>query len=456
MTAALLAASGAAHVLVRCVVAVLDMVWMTLWALLFGFLVSGAVQRFATSVSLQQRLGDHTWRSVARATSYGAASSSCSYAAAATSRSLLARGADAVSAFVFMVASTNLVIELGAMILGLLGWRFLGAQLVGGLALVALLALVGGRFLRGPVVDRARVRLAAAPDAGVHDCQTHDAQTHDAQTHDAQTHDAQTHDAQTHNAQTHNAQTHNAQTHNAQTHNAQTHNAQTHNAQIDDGQTHDDRASADPGEDRAPLRSLEGWSDAAGLGLADARMVRRELLVGFLLAGVVSVVVPERGWSALFLHGHGAWTTLENALLAPVIAALSCVCSVGNVPLAATLWRSGIGFTGTLAFLFADVLAIPLLLVYRRYYGTGLALRLVAVLYLVIVASALLVGGVFDAVGLAPSHVGTSVALGAGGTVTAVLNLVALATVGALLAARARRRRDKATSSAASAASLAG
>ncbi|HEV3329211.1 MAG TPA: permease, partial [Acidimicrobiales bacterium] len=292
MTAAFLAAGGAADVVARCVVAVLDMLWMTLWALLFGFLLSGAVQRFVSTASMQRRLGDHSWRSVARATSYGAASSSCSYAAAATSRSLLARGADAVSAFVFMVASTNLVIELGAVILGLLGWRFLGAQLAGGLVLVVLLAVVGSRVLRGRVVDSARARLAAASEVNeAPDCHEH------------------------------------------------------------------------PGSanDRPSLHSVEGWSEAAGLGLGDAKMVQRELLVGFVLAGVLSVVVPVHGWSALFLHGHGAWTTLENALLAPVIAALSCVCSVGNVPLAAVLWRSGIGFTGTLAFLFADVLAIPLL-----------------------------------------------------------------------------------------------
>jgi uncharacterized protein len=375
VTAALLAVGGAAHLFVRCAAAVLDMLWMTLWALLFGFLLSGAVQRFVSTASLRRRLGDHSWRSVARATSYGAASSSCSYAAAATSRSLLARGADAVSAFVFMVASTNLVIELGAVILGLLGWRFLGAQLAGGIVLVALLAVVGGRILRGRAVDAARARLAAASEVHeAHDCHEH----------------------------------------------------------------------AGSAIDRSSLHSVQGWSEAAGLGLADAKMVQRELLVGFTLAGVLSVVVPAQGWSTLFLHGHGAWTTLENALLAPVIAALSCVCSVGNVPLAAVLWRSGIGFTGTLAFLFADVLAIPLLFVYRRYYGTGLTVRLVAVLYVAIVASALIVGGVFNAVGLAPSHVAAHpIAIGARGIVTTALNLAALATVGALLAERARRRRSE-------------
>jgi uncharacterized protein len=371
----LLAAGGVAHEVVRCAIAALDMLWMTLWALLLGFLLSGAVQRFVSTESMQRRLGDHSWRAVARATSYGAASSSCSYAAAATARSLLASGADAVSAVVFMVASTNLVVELGAVILGLLGWRFLGAQLAGGIVLVVLLGLVGGWFLRGHVVAEARRHLAAAPEGT---------------------------------------------------------------------EAHDCHAPAGSGAGQRSLRSVEGWSDAAGLGLMDARMVRRELVAGFTLAGVLSVVVPAHGWSVLFLHGHGAWTTIENALLAPIIASLSCVCSVGNVPLAATLWRGGIGFTGTLAFLFADVLAIPLLLVYRRYYDSAFTLRLVVLLYGVIVAAALLVGGIFGALGLAPSHLGSSrTAIGAGGIVTTVLNVMALGTVGALLVDRARRRRGR-------------
>jgi uncharacterized protein len=375
VTGVVLAASGAAHELARCAVAALDMLWMTLWALALGFLLSGAVQRFVSTESMQRRLGDHSWRAVARATSYGAASSSCSYAAAATARSLLASGADAVSAVVFMVASTNLVIELGAVILGLLGWRFLGAQLAGGIVLVALLAVVGGRFLRGRALDDARRGLAAASGGT---------------------------------------------------------------------ESHDCHAPASSGADRVSLRSVDGWSEAAGLGLADARMVRRELIAGFVLAGLLSVVVSAHAWSVLFLHGHGIWTTLENALLAPIIAALSCVCSVGNVPLAATLWRGGIGFTGTLAFLFADVLAVPLLLVYRRYYGRGFSVRLVALLYVVIVAAALVVGGVFNVLGLTPGHVATTAtAIGAGGVPTTVLNVIALAVVGALLVERARRGRDR-------------
>jgi len=367
-----LAAGGVASVVARVVVAVLEMVWMTLWALVFGFLLSGAVQQFASAEAMQRRLGDHSWRAVARATGYGAASSSCSYAAAATSRSLLARGADAVSAFVFMVASTNLVVELGAVILGLLGWRFLAGQLAGGVALVVLLAVLGGLVLRGRVVDEARARLAKTSTRGTHD--------------------------------------------------------HCHG---------DDDASTGTG-----VRTLQGWSEAAGHALADVTMLRRELVVGFVLAGTLSVVVPAHAWSVLFLHGHGVTTTIENALLAPVIAALSCVCSVGNVPLAAALWRGGLGFVGTLAFLFADVLAVPLLLVYRRYYGGRLTVRLVVVLYVAIVAAALLVGSVMRALGLAPVAVhGVGGGIWRSSEITSALNVVALAVVAALLVLRARRGR---------------
>jgi uncharacterized protein len=371
---AFVATGGAGAELSRCAIAAFEMLWMTLWALAFGFLLSGAVQRFVSTEGMRRRLGDHSWRSVARATTYGAASSSCSYAAAATSRSLFAKGADAVAAFVFMVASTNLVIELGAVILGLLGWRFLAAQLVGGVVLVALLAVFGGAVLRGRVVEAARARLTGSAGS-----------------------------------------------------------AEDSHCPIPDA------PSADP----RGLRTLRGWSDAAGLGLADVAMVRRELVVGFLLAGTVSVVVPAHAWSVLFFHGHGMATTVENALVAPVIAALSCVCSVGNVPLAAALWRGGIGVVGTLAFLFADVLAVPLILVYRRFYGGRLTVRLVAVLYVAIVLSALLVGGAATALGVAPASGGAHAAGGLwrSPAVTAVLNAVALAVVGGLLVARTRRRR---------------
>ena len=100
------------------------MFWETLWALVLGFTLSGVVQAFVSKDQMRAKLGDHRPASVARASGYGMVSSSCSYAASAMSRSLFAKGADFVSSMVFMIASTNLVVELGVVMLVLLGWQF--------------------------------------------------------------------------------------------------------------------------------------------------------------------------------------------------------------------------------------------------------------------------------------------------------------------------------------------
>src|ERR1022692_3166777 len=134
------------------------MLWETLWALIVGFSLSGAVQAFVSKDQMQSRLGDHRPRTVARAAGYGMVSSSCSYAASAMSKSLFARGADFTSAMIFMIASTNLVVELGVVLLVLLGWQFMAAEFVGGPIMIALLALLGGFVFSRPLVEAARRR----------------------------------------------------------------------------------------------------------------------------------------------------------------------------------------------------------------------------------------------------------------------------------------------------------
>ena len=97
------------------------------------------------------------------------------------------------------------------------------------------------------------------------------------------------------------------------------------------------------------LRSKQGWADAASYTVADLTMLRRELLVGFTVAGFLAVLVPSGLWNAVFVHGHGFATTLENAVVGPFIAIISFVCSIGNVPLAAALWKGGISFGGVVS-----------------------------------------------------------------------------------------------------------
>src|SRR5437763_4502594 len=135
------------------------MFWETLWALVLGFGLSGAVQAFVSKEEMQRVLGDHGPRSVLRGSFFGMVSSSCSYAATAMAKSLFQKGADFVSAMVFMFASTNLVVELGVVLVILMGWQFAAAEFIGGAVMIVLLALLGGIVLRGELVGRARERL---------------------------------------------------------------------------------------------------------------------------------------------------------------------------------------------------------------------------------------------------------------------------------------------------------
>ena len=313
------------------------MFWQTLWALVLGFTLSGVVQAFVSKDQMRAKLGSHRPVVVARASGYGMVSSSCSYAASAMAKSLFAKGADFTSSMIFMFASTNLVVELGVVMLVLLGWQFAAAEFVGGPIMIVLLALTGGVVFAGPVIERARRRVRGEDEEG------------------------------------------------------------------------SDHASSpsdefESGSSGTKFRSPAAWSDASAYAVADATMLRRELVIGYLVAGLLAVLVPSHAWNALFLHGHGFWTSAENALVGPLIAVVSWVCSIGNVPLAAALWSGGISFGGVIAFIFADLISMPLILIYRKLYGGALTLRMITLFYAVMAVAGLITEGIFSALGVVPSR----------------------------------------------------
>ena len=157
-------------------------------------------------------------------------------------------------------------------------------------------------------------------------------------------------------------------------------------------------------------------------------MLRKELVIGYTVAGFLAVLVPLSVWNDVFIRGHGFWTTLENALIGPFIAFISFVCSIGNVPMAAALWHGGISFGGVVSFVFADLIALPLVLIYRKYYGTRLALRITATFWAVMSAAGLIVEAIFGAVGWVPgSRPEQVVKTGFQWNYTTVLNMVFLA-----------------------------
>ena len=146
------------------------------------------------------------------------------------------------------------------------------------------------------------------------------------------------------------------------------------------------------------------WRRVASAFVMDVSMLWKELLGGFLIAGFLSALVPEHWWQTLFLTGGPGWLRLvENAIIGPIIAVASFVCSVGNIPLASILWSSGISFGGVISFIYADLIVIPLILIYGKYYGLKAATYIVAVLFASMVLAGIVVDVIFSALHLIPS-----------------------------------------------------
>ncbi len=315
---------------------VTGMAWKIAWGLVLGFGISAFIQAFVSRERVADQLGEPSLRAIALATGAGAASSSCSYAAAAMSKTLFQKGAHLVNATAFLFASTNLVIEIGLVIWMLLGWRFVLAELVGGLLLIVVMSLLLRVAAPRELFEAARRRLQEAENGGGHG----------------------------------------------------------------------------GGEEALPLSKLgsaEGVRAASRYFAADWSMVGSDIAIGIAIAGSLAALVPPHWWSTLFLSpgtsaGGGAAfaVALENAVVGPLIAILSFVCSVGNIPLAAVLWAGGISFGGVVAFIFADLVTIPMLLVYRRYYGWRATAVYAGLLLLSMVIVALVVDGLFVALDLVP------------------------------------------------------
>jgi len=155
---------------------------------------------------------------------------------------------------------------------------------------------------------------------------------------------------------------------------------------------------------RAKLTSAQAWSDVAHNFRGDWQMLHKEITIGFLLAGFIALLGDDF-FNGLFLDSSPpALQTIWGAFIGPVIAVLSFVCSIGNVPLAAVLWSGGISFAGVMAFIFADLIVLPIVAAYRKYYGTAFALRITALMFVTMVVAALVIDLLFAGLGLIPSQ----------------------------------------------------
>src|SRR5690348_5474056 len=338
------------------------MFWEILWPLILGFALSAAVQALVSKRQMVRLLGDDSPRSVALASLFGFASSSCSYAAVALARALFRRGADFTAAIVFQFASTNLVIELGIIMVVLLGWQFTAAEFIGGPIMIVLLWLLFRATLRPRLVEEARRQA----DAGVLGRMEGHAQM--------------------------------------------------------DMSVVDDRPLP------VRLTSPEGFTAVSHYFVMDWAAVWVDVGGGLLIAGAIAAWVPDALWRTFFLTGHPLGNLLWSPLIAPFVAILSFVCSVGNVPLAAALWNGGVSFGGVVAFIFADLIVLPILDIYRKYYGRRMALYLLASSYAVMAAAGLLVDLLFHAAGLVPTvHHAIVAEARLAWNYTSILNMLCLA-----------------------------
>jgi hypothetical protein len=162
------------------------------------------------------------------------------------------------------------------------------------------------------------------------------------------------------------------------------------------------------GDDEVPpwrerLLSAASWTEVADNFRGDWQMLWKEIGIGFLLAGFIGLLGDDF-FNSLFISGAPGWlNALENVIVGPLIAVLSFVCSIGNIPLAAVLWSGGISFAGVMAFIFADLIVLPIVAIYRKYYGWAFTVRIVALMLVTMILAALAVDGLFSAAGLVPT-----------------------------------------------------
>jgi len=317
------------HAIVQALSLAAGMFWQVAWSLILGFLLSGMIQALVPKERMVAQLGKNGVREIALATGYGAASSSCSHAAAALSKTLFKKGAGLIPSLAFLFASTNLVIELGVILYLLMGWQFTAAEWFGGVLLVAIMALIVKATYPGALIEEARRHLAQSVPGDEDNAA--------------------------------------------------------------EGKTFWERLR----NPQTPILVAQNF-------VMDWSMLWRDLVAGFLIAGALSAFVPNGVWNAVFLHGAPPWLQIaSNAVIGPLIAVISFVCSIGNVPMAAVLWGSGISFGGVLSFLYADLIVLPLLDVYRRYYGLRMAAYIGIVFFVTMVAAGVvmqLIFGLFNAI----------------------------------------------------------
>ncbi|MFB6262490.1 MAG: permease [Bradymonadaceae bacterium] len=345
----------------------LHMAWETWWALVLGFTIAGAVESFVSEERMTEALGGRGFREIALGTVFGAASSSCSFGAVATTKSLFKKGASAVASLAaFQFASTNLVIELGLVMWVLLGWEFVAANVVAGLLLISLVAAAYEFVVPDRWIEHARQHVRS--QEGVRDpvCGMEVDPT-DPDAIKLETEGGVHYFCSEHCKQSF--------------------------VEQDEQLSWSDR-----------LFTARGWREAAQNAMGEWQMLWSDIVVGFLIAGLIAGFVPRDWWTAMFNLGvEGSFVSLLlSCTIAVAVGVITFVCSVGNVPFALVLWNNGIPFGGVMSFIFADLIIPPLDNAYRRYYGLRMAATMFGAIFVAAAISGVAIHYVWHAFGLVP------------------------------------------------------
>jgi len=338
-----------------------SMLWEILWPLILGFTLSGIVQAVVSHNAMAKTLGGDDPKSLTFATLFGIASSSCSYAAVALARSIFLKGASFTSAMVFEIASTNLVIELGIILIVLLGWQFTAAEFIGGILMVIFIAVIFRLALTPKLVQMAK----AHAEKGIMGRM--------------------------------------------------------------EGHAAMDMSMSGGGSFFSRLLSKRGFTAVSNFFVMDWASVWVDIALGLLIAGAIAAWVPNSFWNAFFFSNNPTLAKIEGPLVGPLVSVVSFVCSVGNVPLAAVLWRGGISFGGVVSFIFADLIILPILDIYRKYYGWKVMAYILVTFYVTMAAAGYVVEFLFEALGIIPTNRNVAaITEGVQWNYTSILNIIFL------------------------------
>lgn len=306
--------------------------WMALWAFVLGYIISSMIQIFVTEKRMQKTMGENEGKSVLLGTFFGLISSSCSFAALASAKSLFKKGASFVSSIAFLLASTNLVIELGIIISIFLGWQFVVGEYIGGILLISICWILIRLINPKKLIENARKNLEGE----------------------------------------------------------------------DDGTMDDSK------DWKKQIKKEDSWARVAKKYKMEWQMVWKDVTVGFTIAGIVAVFVPDSFFETLFINsGQGNtdfsfFEILEHIVVGPVAAFLTFIGSMGNIPLAALLFGKGVSFAGVMAFIFSDLVVFPVLRINAKYYGWKMSLFILFLLFTALIGASLTLHYSFDLLGILP------------------------------------------------------